>query len=147
MNTLKLNERNFKEFGKIIKVSKRLCKSRLDNFNYYSAGLIKCDSGIEIGLLEIFKKTGMVIKFERHHYTEEVIMPLEGKVKIHLAGPEKLSLRKDDIKTFIVEPGIGVKLRRDVWHAIPEILSEEKSLCLILKEKTIKDDLYFTELN
>jgi len=147
MNTLKLNERNFREFGNIIKVSSRLCKSRLDNFNYYSAGLIKCDSGIEIGLLEIFKKTEIVKKFERHHYTEEVIMPLKGKVKIHLASPEKLSLKKDDIRTFIVEPGIGVKLSRDVWHAIPELLSNEKSLCLILKEKEAEDDLHFTELN
>ena len=72
-------------------------------------------------------------------------MPLKGEALIHLAEPDKLSLTVDDITTFKIEPGYGIKLFKDVWHTIPVIESNKTFLCLILKNKTEKEDLYFTE--
>ncbi|MCL5987049.1 MAG: ureidoglycolate lyase [Actinobacteria bacterium] len=145
MKTLELNANNFKEFGNIIEVDDKFCLASMDNFKYYLIDSMKSDCEVTIGLLEAFKKVEGIKQLERHHLTEEVILPIKGKALLHLAGPDKSSLAMDDILTFEIEPGTGVKLYKDVWHAIPVIESEELFLCLILKTKTSEEDLYFTE--
>jgi ureidoglycolate hydrolase len=145
MMKCELNKGNFKKFGSIIKVDEKFCIAKLDNFKYYLIDSMKESSEITIGLLEVVKKVKEIGKLERHHLTEEVILPIKGKALLHLADPEKLSVAVNDISTFKIEPGVGVKLYKDVWHAIPVIESEKSFLCLILKSKTLDEDLYFTE--
>ena len=140
-----LNKGNFKKFGSIIEVDEKFCIAKFDNFKYYLIDSMKGSSEITIGLLEVVKKVKEIGKLERHHLTEEVILPIKGEALLHLADPEKLSVAVNDISTFKIEPGIGVKLYKDVWHAIPVIESEKSFLCLILKSQTPDEDLYFTE--
>jgi ureidoglycolate hydrolase len=145
MKITKLNKKNFEKFGNIIKTDENFCIAKFENFKYYLIDEMGSGSGTTIGLLEAIKKIDGTGQFERHHFTEEVIMPLKGEALIHLAEPDKLSLTVDDITTFKIEPGYGIKLFKDVWHTIPVIESNKTFLCLILKNKTEKEDLYFTE--
>jgi ureidoglycolate hydrolase len=140
-----LNDSNFKKFGNILKVDEKLCIAKLDNFNYYLIDSMNGNPEVTIGLLEVVKKIKGIGKLERHHLTEEVILPIRGKAILHLADPGKLSVAVNDISTFKIEPGTGVKLYKDVWHTIPVIESDKSFLCLILKSKTSDEDLYFTE--
>jgi ureidoglycolate hydrolase len=145
MKALELSVSNFGKFGNIIEVDDKFCIARVDNFKYYLIDSMKSDGEITIGLLEVIKKIEGIKQLERHHLTEEVIMPLKGEALLHLASPHKSSLTMDDILTFKIEPGVGVKLYKDVWHAIPVTESDRHFLCLILKTKTSEEDLYFTE--
>jgi ureidoglycolate hydrolase len=145
MRAMELNKQNFKKFGNIIAVDEKLCIAKLENFKYYLIDSMKSDSEITIGLLEVIKKINGTGPFERHHLTEEVILPLKGDALLHLAESEKSSLTSNDIATFRINPGVGVKLYKDVWHAIPVIESSKSFLCLILKNKTEEEDLYFAE--
>ena len=145
MKVLELTESNFKGLGNIIEVDDKFCLASLDNFKYYLIDSMKSDGEITIGLLEVFKKVEGFGQLERHHLTEEVILPIKGNALLHLAGHDKPSPLMEDILTFEIEPGTGVKLYKDVWHAIPAIESEELFLCLILKAKTSEEDNYFTE--
>lgn len=141
-----LNERNFKKFGTIIEINKKFCIAELDNFKYYLIDSMKSSAETTIGLLEVFKKVIEFGQLERHHASEEVILPIKGRALLHLADPGKSSVALSDISIFKIEPGTGVKLYKDVWHAIPVIESEKPFLCLILKSKTTDEDLYFTEV-
>lgn len=147
MKTLELNTSNFKKFGNIIKIDKKFYTTGMDNFNYYLIDSMKSDGEITIGLLEVIKKVEKTKQFEIHHLTEEVILPIKGEALLHLVSPDNLSPVIDDIVTFKIEPGVGVKLYKDVWHAIPAIESDRLFLCAILKKKTSKEDLNLTELH
>jgi len=145
MEIKEFNKQNLKKFGNIIDIDEELCEAKMDNFKYYLTGIMKNEAGITIGLLDVIKKVNGTGSFERHHFTEEVIMPLKGEALLHLAEPEKSSLIINDISTFRIKPGTGVKLYKDVWHAIPVIESDKHFLCLILKNKTEEEDVEFTE--
>jgi len=145
MRVLELTESNLKGLGNIIKMDEKFCLANLDHFKYYLIDSMKSDGEITIGLLETFKKVEGIKELERHHLTEEVILSIKGKALLHLAGPAKSSPSLNDILTFKIEPGTGVKLYKDVWHAIPAIESDEPFLCLILKAKTSEEDNYFTK--
>jgi len=145
MKVTKLNKQNFEKFGNIITIDEKFRTAELDNFKYYLIDTMEGGSETTIGLLEVLKKINGTGQFERHHLIEEVILPIKGEALIHLAEPKKSSLTVNDITTFRIKPGLGIKLFKDVWHTIPVIESNKTFLCLILKNKTEKEDSYFTE--
>ena len=146
MKTWDLNEENFKEFGSILKPDRRSCV-KIDNFNYYSSDIINSTEGIEGGFLEVVEKIEKVKTFKKHNLSEEVIVPLKGKALLYLASNGKKLLRKSDIKIFEIQPGIGIRLNSGVWHAIPVLKSNEIFLCMIIKIKISKKDVFFAELH
>ena len=145
MKIAKLDKKNFEKFGNIIETDKNFCIAKFENFKYYLIDEMEGGSETTIGLLEVIKKINGTGQFERHHFTEEVIVPIKGEALIHLAEHDKPLLTVDDITTFRIKPGYGIKLFKDVWHTIPVIESNKTFLCLILKNKTEKEDSYFTE--
>lgn len=147
MKVLELNEKNFSEFGSVLKIDEKFCFERFNSFNCYLFDSMKSNNDILIIMLEVFKELKEVEQLERHHLTEEVIMPIKGKAELYVANPNKSILTIDDISVFNIEPGFGVKLYKNVWHAIPNKKSKEVFLCLILKTKTTDEDLYYAKLS
>jgi len=145
MEIFDLTEGNFKEYGSILRPETNFCE-RAGSFNYYPSNIIDAPGGIEGGFLEVIEKVENVKKFERHNKAEEVIMPLKGSALLYIAGRDDTLIKEKDIKIFNIQPGIGVRLNRGVWHAIPVLESCDLFLCLILKTKNNEDDTEYTEL-
>jgi ureidoglycolate hydrolase len=146
MRVLELNEKNFNEFGIIIKRNVKHLIVNEESFRYYLVSAMKESNEISIGILEVTEEAKEVTTMERHKFTEEAILPFRGRALLYLASRNKMSLSENDIVAFEIEPGIGVKLYRNVWHAIPIKKSKGTFFCGILKAMASEEDLIFTKV-
>jgi ureidoglycolate lyase len=80
----------------------------------------------------------IVAKLEKHHLTEQAVVPLEGEIIQVLAlsapdgAPDLATLR-----AFRLQPGVGISMRPGVWHAT----RSAASTCLMLTRSSTTVDL------
>lgn len=95
---------------------------------------------VEISVCDLKPRKPIVDVTERHFFSEELILPLDGDVIIHVGEPTgDGSPPVDRIRAFRVPQGTAVVLRRGVWHHAP-FADQSTHVLILLNELTYSID-------
>jgi ureidoglycolate lyase len=90
----------------------------------------------------------VITQQEYHNTTEELILPLDDDMILHLAPASGGSVVTDHVKAFIVPKNTLVKLKTAIWHLAPLPANNEKlTVMIILPECTYANDCTVVDLN
>ena len=108
-----------------------------------------CQGRLAFSPLVISKPQSMLItQQEYHNTTEELILPLDDDMILHLAPASGGSVVTDHVKAFIVPKNTLVKLKTAIWHLAPLPANNEKlTVMIILPECTYANDCTVVDLN
>ena len=105
---------------------------------------INADSAHRVGYSPIVvnKPDKMIITQQEYHTTaEELILPLDDDMILHVAPASGGTIVTDHAKAFLVPKGTLVKLKAAVWHLAPLPASKERLIAMIiLPECTYAND-------
>jgi ureidoglycolate lyase len=83
-------------------------------------------------------------KMERHHFTSQIFIPLNGKRSlVAVAPPSDVAPALDEVKIFLMEGNQGVNLFRKTWHHTLFPLDGETDYVLIQRGGDVGDDVEF----
>ena len=101
-----------------------------------------CVGRLAFSPLVVKRPESMVITEQEYHTTtEELILPLDDDMILHVAPASGGAIATDYAKAFLVPKGTLVKLRCAVWHLAPLPASKEQFTALIiLPECTYAND-------
>ena len=120
-----------------------------DHFSYWKQqGIIKAFGGdVEIGVLNVTQKQLSFDQLERHNYTAEFLVPLNGSFICPVAIPSTEIPNVDQITAFRVSLGQAIVLKPNCWHWMPVPVEKEILILVIYKNNTSADDLIIEKLN
>ena len=111
-------------------------------------GRLGDDTAASYSVCHCLKRPFVVDSCECHKNCDEVVLPLDGDVLLHVGRPTadgKPSPK--DIEVFKVKKGTVVILRSGVWHHGPFALeNDEVNVLIVLPEKTYAKDCYVFDL-
>ena len=108
-----------------------------------------CQGRLAFSPLVISKpKSMLVTQQEYHNTTEELILPLDDDMILHVAPASGGSVVTDHVKAFIVPKNTLVKLKTAIWHLAPLPANNEKlTVMIILPECIYANDCTVVDLN
>lgn len=108
-----------------------------------------CTGRLAFSPLIIQKPARMVITQQEYHTsTEELILPLDDDMILHVAPASGGTVVTDYAKAFLVPKNTLVKLKAAVWHLAPLPASKEQLTALIiLPECTYANDCPVVDLS
>jgi len=102
---------------------------------------------VSFGVCRVTKRPLIINVSEYHNYCQEVVLPLDGDVLIHVAPavPEK-EFPYEMAEVFYVPKGTIVCVKPGVWHHGPYVMDCDYVNCLIaLPERTYMNDCHVYE--
>ncbi len=136
-----ISKDNFKEYGEVVTLPSILPTSEDNTYKFWSnIASYKIDGSTEIGICKVFEQEAKLIEgMERHSYTPEILIPIDGPfiLPLFLDGKDK-----SRVEAFFVDIGQAVVIKEGVWHgACLPVNSVESSYFVIFKEDTPKTDV------
>lgn len=110
---------------------------------FYPDRLTTCCQGrLAFSPLVIEKPQAMKItQQEYHNTTEELILPLDDDMILHVAPASGGAVATDHAKAFLVPKNTLVKLKTAIWHLAPLPANKDKlTVMIILPECTYAND-------
>jgi len=89
------------------------------------AGAMSIPGEVEMGILELSAQPFVFDSMERHVDTPEMFVPLKGVSVMPIglgSGPDGFP-SPDEIRGFLIDPGVSIIMNPGVWHWIPYPLS------------------------
>ena len=84
---------------------------------------------------------------EYHNTTEELILPLDDDMILHVAPASGGAVATDHAKAFLVPKNTLVKLKTAIWHLAPLPANKDKlTVMIILPECTYANDCTVVDL-
>jgi ureidoglycolate lyase len=127
-----LEAESFARFGRVIDVPGREPDAAGDPWRWWARAAV-LDHGerpCAVGYLEVEPGRAGFDWAERHHRSEEMVIPLGGELHVYVAAPEP-----EDFRVFRVRPGQAVILGKGVWHGAP-LARRPASAIVLLAERT-----------
>lgn len=108
-----------------------------------------CKGRIAFSPLVVRKPERMIITQQEYHVTaEELILPLDDDMILHVAPASGGKIATDHAKAFLVPKNTLVKLKAAIWHLAPLPATEELLTALIiLPECTYATDCPVVDLS
>ena len=108
-----------------------------------------CGGRLAFSPLVVNRPQSMVIKQQEYHTTtEELIMPLDDDMIIHVAPASGGTIVTDRAKAFLVPRSTLVKLKTAVWHLAPlPATKDQLTALIILPECTYANDCAVVDLS
>ena len=108
-----------------------------------------CGGRLAFSPLVVNKPHRMIITQQEYHTTtEELILPLDDDMIIHVAPASAGNVITDYVKAFIVPKNTLVKLKAAIWHLAPLPTNKEQLTALIiLPECTYANDCPVVDLS
>ncbi|MBE6591950.1 MAG: DUF4867 family protein [Ruminococcaceae bacterium] len=116
---------------------------------FYPDRLTTCCQGrLAFSPLVIEKPKAMKItQQEYHNTTEELILPLDDDMILHVAPASGGAVATDHAKAFLVPKNTLVKLKTAIWHLAPLPANKDKlTVMIILPECTYANDCTVVDL-
>lgn len=138
-----LTQKRFEPFGQVITKRRGEPNVSLEILNYWHNINNLTSLGKEgvTGYLETKNRDFAFHKMERHKNTIEAFIPLGDCSIFPVAPPHDPIPDQDQITAFILDGTKGVILKEGVWHWAPFPLSESTSFILLLKKRTVEEDI------
>ena len=108
-----------------------------------------CSGRLAFSPLVVKKPDSMVITQQEYHTTtEELILPLDDDMIIHVAPASGGAVVTDKAKAFLVPKNTLVKLKAAIWHLAPlPATAEQLTALIILPECTYANDCPVVDLS
>ena len=123
----------FARFGRVVDVPRAEPDARGDPWRWWAQTTL-LDYGerpYAVGYLELEPGRGGFDWAERHHRSEEMVVPVRGELLLYAGAPEP-----DDFHIFRVRPGQAAILAKGVWHGAPLATAAPASAIVLLAERT-----------
>ena len=92
-----------------------------------------CQGRLAFSPLVVQRPARMVITQQEYHVTtEELILPLDDDMILHVAPPSAGAVVTDHAKAFLVPKNTLVKIKAAVWHLAPLPATKEALTALII---------------
>ncbi len=92
-------------------------------------------------ICRVKKRDYIVDVAEYHNYANEIILPLDGDIYIHVGVATPDDIDPNEFEIFFVPKGTLVVIRRGVWHHAPFAAGDEAvNTVIVLPERTYKND-------
>ena len=108
-----------------------------------------CSSRLAFSPLVVNKPAKMIITQQEYHTTtEELILPLDDDMIIHVAPASGGAVVTDHARAFIVPKNTLVKLKAAIWHLAPlPATKDQLTALIILPECTYANDCPVVDLS
>ena len=108
-----------------------------------------CTGRLAFSPLVVKKPQSMVITQQEYHTsTEELMLPLDDDVIIHVAPASGGAVVTEHAKAFLVPKNTLVKLKTAIWHLAPlPATKEQVTVMIILPECTYANDCPVVDLS
>lgn len=132
-----LTKDNFCEFGEYYD----LLDLKGNNLGDFYPDHLKQKGKISFSGLKVHKKDEMIIdSVEFHNHSEEIILPLDTDIVIHVAPPSVKEI-PNKTEAFIIKKGTIVKLNIGIFHLAPFSIDKDEGRVMIgLPERTYFND-------
>ncbi len=143
---------SFKEFGELVYKptnEKTATESQYHNYWHDLADLSTLGSEGTVGFLEVVRKDRPFIldRMERHKVTLEAFIPIKGVGIFCLCPPTVGSIPDESkIRCFFVDGSVSFFLKPGTWHWLPFSITPTMEFILLLKKKTVEEDIEIVEL-
>ena len=108
-----------------------------------------CAGRLAFSPLVVKKPQSMVITHQEYHTsTEELMLPLDDDVIVHVAPASGGAVVTDHAKAFLVPKNTLVKLKAAIWHLAPlPATKDQVTVMIILPECTYANDCPVVDLS
>ena len=108
-----------------------------------------CQGRLAFSPLVVKKSEPMVITQQEYHTTtEELMLPLDDDIIVHIAPASGGAVVTDHAKAFLVPKNTLVKLKAAVWHLAPlPATKDQVTVMIILPECTYANDCPVVDLS
>ena len=150
-----VNEKNFKEFGQIIKTpaeGSRNPTHQSTGFKFYGElGLIDTKGKIfELGVCTFKKREMIATQMEQHAKTQELLYAIDGDFIMPIAPITQINGAAhpdmDKVTAIKVRQGEGVIFNDGIWHWAPFPLKETSSVLVGFTKDTALNDIVIKDL-
>lgn len=140
---------NFAAYGELIQLPSDATPTFSDDhFSYWKQqGIINTISDAEVGVLNVRQKLMSFELMERHNFTAELLVPLNGSFICPVAIPSLVVPNADQVTAFCISQGQAILLKPNCWHWMPILVEKEILVLVIFKNNTSADDLIIEKLN
>ena len=139
-----LTQEAFKPFGRVLTTQERKAGGNPKSHLWYPQVEI-IENPTSINLMKVIPRSFVLKDFEGHAHTAENLIPMDGDLIVGVAPAG--TLLTDKIKAFYIPQGLGISLNPNVWHAVPFAVGKEVMSCVIFKNNTSTEDIYFDILS
>ena len=107
-----------------------------------------CAGRLAFSPLVVQKPKSMVItQQEYHNHTEELLLPLDDDIIIHVAPASGGAVVTEHAKAFLVPKNTLVKIKTSIWHLAPlPATKDQVTVLIILPECTYINDCKVVDL-
>ncbi len=107
-----------------------------------------CEKRLAFSPLVVKKPDRMIITQQEYHTTaEELLLPLDDDVILHVAPASGGALVTDEVRAFLVPKNTLVKLKAAIWHLAPLPAQKDSvTVMVILPECTYCNDCTVVDL-
>lgn len=140
----KLTPEAFEPFGKILTIEGRQAGGNPLTHQWYPQVTV-LDHATSVNLMKVIPHEFVLKDFEKHHNTEENLLPIDGDLIVGLAPAGELTA--DGVQAFYIPCGCGISLKPHVWHAVPFAVGKEVMSTVIFKNNTSNEDIYFDSID
>lgn len=120
-----------------------------ENHAFFPDRLPLLSSELSISGLSVTCPLDRLVKaMEMHRFAEEILLPVDADVVIHVAPPTPERPDTDLAEAFVVPCGTAVKLNPGVWHLAPMPVDAARAqVMIILPQRCYAEDLTLVELD